>query len=158
MSSSGWIANPGATGLLDYLVGNISALETEWARQAAVEHTNRATYLCLLTSTLSDASITTPAVVANEVSGTGYIRQSVPWGPAAPSSRQVVNLDKITFGPFADTGGLSAPIVAAALVTCATGSDGLVTMYWTMSPSNVTTLHEVRTIPPGDLGMGLATS
>lgn len=155
---SGWIANPGATGLLDYLVGNISTLEAEWVRQKQQELTNRATYVCLLTSTLTDSAITTSAVVGVEASGTGYIRQSVHWGPASSTTRQVSNLDPVTFGPFADPGGLSAPIVAAALVTCASGAAGMVTMYWALTTPITTTQNEALTLPAGQLAMGLGTS
>lgn len=154
----GYIANPGATGLLDYVAGNVSSLETEWARQLAQELTNRATYLCLLTSTLPDATISTAAVVGVEASGTGYIRQSVAWGPASSATRTVANLDPVTFGPFADIGGLNAPIVAAALVTCSTGSAGMVTMYWTLDTPITTTQNEVVTLPAATVVMGLATS
>lgn len=156
--STGWVANPGATGLLDYLAGSVSSLETEWARQKSQELTNRATYLCLLTSSLSDATITTAAVAGAEASGTGYVRQSVAWGPAASTSRTVTNIDPIVFGPFADAGGLNAPIVAAALVTCATGSAGMTTMYWTLTTPLTTVQNQVVTLPVGLLVMGLATS
>lgn len=156
--STGWIANPGATGLLDYAVGNVSSLETEWARQKTQEQTNRATYLCLLTATLPDATITMAAVAGAEASGTGYIRQSVAWGPASSTTRQVSNIDPITFGPFADPTGLNAPIVAAALVTCATGSAGMVVMYWTLTTPITTAQNQVITLPATTLVMGLATS
>jgi len=155
---SGWIAGPGATGLLDYVAGNTSSLETEWARQKAQELTNRATYLCLLTSTLTDSAITTPAVVGVEAAGTGYIRQSVHWGPANTTSRSVTNLDPVIFGPFADPGGLSAPIVAAALVTCATGTAGLVTMYWALGTPITTVQNEALSLAAGQLTMALGTS
>jgi hypothetical protein len=155
---SGWIANPGAVGLLDYLVGNVSSLEAEWVRQKQQEFTNRATYVCLLSSALTDSAITTPAVVGVEVSGTGYIRQSAHWGPTNSATRQVSNLDPITFGPFADPGGLSAPVVAAALVTCATGTAGMVLMYWNLTTPITTTQNEALTLPAAQLVMGLGTS
>lgn len=155
---SGWIANPGCTGLMDYLVGNISTLEAEWARQKTQEFTNRATYLCLLTSTLTDSTISTAAVAGVEAAGTGYVRQSVHWGPTSSTTRQVTNLDPVVFGPFADPGGLSAPIVAAALVTCAIGSAGLVTMYWNLTTPITSTQNEALTIPAGQLVMGIGTS
>lgn len=156
--STGWIANPGATGLLDYVAGNTSSLEAEWVRQKQQELTNRLTYLCLLTVTLSDATITTSAVAGAEASGTGYVRQSVAWGPASSVARTVTNIDPVTFGPFADSGGLNAPIVAAALVTCATGSAGMVTMYWTLTTPLTTVQNQVITLPAGQIVMGLATS
>lgn len=155
---SGWIAGPGAAGLLDYVAGNISALEAEWVRQKNQEFTTRATYLCLLTSTLTDSAISTAAVVGVEAAGTGYIRQSVHWGPANTATRSVTNLDPVVFGPFADPGGLSAPVVAAALVTCATGSAGLVTMYWSLSPPITTVQNEALSLPVGQLVMALGTS
>jgi hypothetical protein len=155
---SGWIANPGAVALLDFLAGNASALETEWARQQQQEFTNRATYLCLLTAKLTDAAITTAAVVGAEASGTGYVRQSVAWGPASATTRTVSNLDPVIFGPFADSGGLNAPVQAAALVTCATGSAGMATMYWELSTPLTTAQNQVVSLPAGQLVMGLATS
>lgn len=157
-SSVGWISNPGATGLLDYVAGNTSSLETEWARQKAQENTNRATYLCLLTAKLTDSTISTSQVVGVEVSGTGYIRQSVAWSPAASTTRTISNLDPVTFGPFADPGGLNAPVVAAALVTCVTGSAGMVVMYWELATPITTVQNEALTLPVGQLVLGLATS
>lgn len=158
MPSVGWISNPGATGLLDYVAGNASSLEAEWVRQKQQELTNRLTYLCLLTVKLTDATITTPAVVAAEAAGTGYVRQSLAWGPASSTTRTVSNIDPVTFGPFADPGGLNAPILAAALVTCATGSAGLVTMYWELATPLTTVQNQVVTLPTGQIVMGLATS
>lgn len=155
---TGWIANAGAAGLLDYVAGNISALEAEWARQKQQELTTRATYLCLLTSTLTDSLITTAAVAGVEASGTGYIRQSVSWGPANSTTRTVSNLDPIIFGPFADPSGLNAPVVAAALVTCATGSAGLTTMYWQLATPLTTSQNGSLTLAVGQLSMGLGVS
>lgn len=154
---AGYVASSGALSALDYLVGHSTAIAAEWSRKTAAGDTApTATYLMLLNATITDSQTSMATIAPMEVSGTGYARQQVLWSAAA--SRAIANSDPITFGPFADASGLSAPVLSACLVTTLTGTLGLVLMNWTLSPSITTAQNQSLQIAAGALSMTIGTS
>lgn len=154
---AGYVASAAALSGLDYVVGHSTAMATEWARKTAAGDTNpTATYLMLLNQTITDSQTLMATVAPMEVSGTGYARQQVLWSAAA--SRAVANSDAVSFGPFADSSGLSAPVVGACLVSTLTGSLGLVLMNWTLTAPITTVQNQALQIAAGTLSMLVATS
>ncbi|WP_188279318.1 hypothetical protein [Streptomyces sp. CBMA29] len=143
--------------MLDFVVGHSTAMATEWARKSAAGDANPlATYLMLLNQTITDAQTSMGTVAAMEVSGTGYARQQVLW--SAASTRAIANSDALSFGPFADASGLSAPVVSACLVTTLTGNLGLVLMNWTLTSPITTVQNQALQIAAGSLSMSLGVS
>lgn len=143
--------------MLDYVVGHSTAVAAEWARKSAAGDTDpTATYLMLLNQAIVDSQAVMATVAPMEVSGTGYARQQVLWSVAA--SRAVANSDALSFGPFADVSGLSAPVVSACLVTTLTGGLGLVLMNWTLPAPITTVQNQALQIAAASLSMSLGVS
>lgn len=103
---SGVITGRAARVALDYITGK--SLDLGAAPQAMT--------LALLTQ----APPTNPwTQQLNEVSSTGYARQSVTWSPAVtPSGQpsQIANSGNVLFGPFTGVNGLSFPATHCALI------------------------------------------
>jgi hypothetical protein len=154
---AGYVASSAALSTLDYVVGHSTAVAAEWARKTAAGDANpTATYLMLLNQTITDSQTLMATVAPMEVSGTGYARQQVLWSAAA--TRAIANSDALSFGPFADSGGLSAPVVSACLVTTLTGNLGLVLMNWTLASPITTVQNQALQIAAASLVMTLGVS
>lgn len=151
---SSFIALQGALTDLGYLVGQSTPLAAEWAAKTSSGDPNpTTTYLMLLNAAVVDSQTVMATLAGLEVTGTGYARQPVPW--AAPlSARTIANSLLVQFGPFSDASGLSAPVLAAALVTRMTGSSGICLMAWNFS-SLTTTQNQALQLAAGGLVMGL---
>lgn len=150
-----FIALQGALSDLSYLVGQATPLATEWAAKTASGDPNpTATYLMLLNAAVTDSQTVMSTLAGLEVTGTGYARQPVPW--AAPlAARTIANSLLVQFGPFSDASGLSAPVLAAALVTRMTGTSGICLMAWNLSGGLTTTQNQALQLAAGGLVMGL---
>lgn len=152
---TGFIAAQGALSDLAYLVGQSTALASEWAaKTAAGDPAPTTTYLMLTNSTINDTQTVMTTLATLEVTGTGYARQPVPW--AAPiSARTMANSFLVQFGPFSDPSGLSAPVLGAALVTRVTGNSGICLMAFNLASGLTTTQNQALQIAAGGLVIGI---
>ncbi|MFF8283336.1 hypothetical protein ACF06W_11505 [Streptomyces albus] len=160
---SGFIAVQGAVSALDHLAGRSTALEAEWlAKTQAGDPLPKATYLMLLTQTVTDGQTDMATLLGIEVAGTGYARQPIPWSAADTDTRAATTSDLVQFGPFSDPSGLATPVAGAALVTRMTSSagqpTGLCLMAWTLDSPITTSQNQALQLAPGSLTMTLAVS
>ncbi|MFF1693121.1 hypothetical protein ACFVXC_05765 [Streptomyces sp. NPDC058257] len=163
MADNGFIAVQGAVSALDHLSGRSTVLEAEWlAKTQGGDPLPRATYLMLLTQTVTDAQTDMTTLVGIEAAGTGYARQPIPWSAATSATRSATTSDLVQFGPFSDPTGLAAPVTGAALVTRMTSSagqpSGLCLMAWNLATPITTSQNQALQLAPGSLTMTLAVS
>lgn len=104
----------------------MSGVITGRAARAALDYiTGKSLDLGAAPQTMSLALLTQPPPTnpwtsqLNEVSSTGYARQSVAWSPAttpAGQPSQIANSGNVLFGPFTGVNGLSFPATHCALI------------------------------------------
>ena len=111
--------------------------------------TARATYLCLLTASATDAD--TIAGLA-EVATAGYARQSVTWGAPTGDPQVSANTNAMTFGPFSAD---PPNITHLALVSSASGTSGDLLYRWTADTPRDGITNDSITVAIGALSMSL---
>ena len=111
--------------------------------------TARATYLCLLTASATDADAISALL---EVATAGYARQSVTWGAPAGDPQVAANTNAMTFGPFtADPPN----ITHLALVSSASGTSGDLLYRWQADTARDGVTNDSITVAVGALTMSL---
>lgn len=130
--------------------GQQDALDAATGR-AAPAFAAATTYMALCTADPGKNPANPGAI--NEVSASGYARQSVAWSaPSAADPSESHNTGVLTFGPFT---ALPGTVTHCACVTSSSGSTGTMRAKWTLDNSKTPALNESLQFNASGLSLSL---